>query len=1032
MTTPTRLLLLVLLRTMAAQFNIRPSIRDHLRSAEGWIDFTIGFRTRDRSVAAALSFSGGKALALATIPDDATVTMVFRTAGVLLEMLRLPPNEVLNLLMRNRMCVSGNLSYLNLFSYLLSVLMHDGHRRLEAKRRAREREEVAAALSSSRHVPVGGAEARRRAVRLKPKAEDPGVAFLEDPYLSGFSLSDFPRLKAFLDAHFRLKPEICAERPRLLTQWYREHGFETDREGRPWNPALRQAHAFKHLMAHKEPRIRYNDLVAVTTTAKEVGVVIYPDAHGTTIWGELISTPERALNPYDISPETRHILHHDVFPFWARRNFREWVRDRFQEPLCQQLDERFAVYFLWKTAALSHTIPDFPRLLRLGTRGIIREIEAAMARDKASLPDGETASSAGVRPDRADGARRTESKEDRPAPGGNPAARGPTLDERNAERRAMILCLEGLEAYAANLSTKAAERAERAHGQQRKAELERLAEICARVPAQPARTLDEAVNAIWIGWIGLHQENTNAGLSLGRLDQWLQPYFAADMQALETQEARRAYVAHAIELIGCLYMRCTDHLPLVPDLGNYLFGGSSSDQAITLGGVTPEGEDAVVDMTYIFLKVTEMLAIRDPNVNARFHPGINSDTYLRRLCEVNLITAATPSMHNDRAVIDSLLPLGYRIEDIRDWSATGCVEPTLSGKQMGHTNSMMMNLVAALEMALNNGRHPLMDWEVGPHTGDVSGEDFPTFDTFFDAFSTQLEFLVDQAVAYNRMLAEAHALIRPTPLLSSLIDGCIGRGLDATEGGARYNSSGAACIGLADVTDSLMAIKRLVYDTRQVRFADLKAAVDGDFEHHPELLALVRNKVPLFGSGSPEALEMARRVARLAHDLYARHENYRGGPYTAGFWSMSNHVAFGTLAGALPSGRRAGKAFTPGLTPEAHASSNLLDNIRDVARLDPRDMNNNIAFNVKVAPAPGESLERIVDNMHAYVRTYFDLGGMQMQMNVASSAMLRDAMLHPENYRNLLVRISGYNAYFVTLNRDMQLELIERAEYGLG
>jgi formate C-acetyltransferase len=197
------------------------------------------------------------------------------------------------------------------------------------------------------------------------------------------------------------------------------------------------------------------------------------------------------------------------------------------------------------------------------------------------------------------------------------------------------------------------------------------------------------------------------------------------------------------------------------------------------------------------------------------------------------------------------------------------------------------------------------------------------------------------------------------------------------------------------------------------------------------LLALVTQKVPLFGSGSEEAVAMANRVTKFAHDYYGSHTHYRGGKYTVGFWSMSNHVIYGTLSGVLPSGKRAGQPFTPGLPPAPNASQNLLDNIRDVAQLDPHNMNNNIAFNVKVVPKAGESREKTVDNMSAYVKSYFSLGGMQMQMNVVTSETLKDAMAHPENYRNLIVRISGYNAYFVTLNRDMQLELIERAQYNL-
>ena len=565
----------------------------------------------------------------------------------------------------------------------------------------------------------------------------------------------------------------------------------------------------------------------------------------------------------------------------------------------------------------------------------------------------------------------------------------------------------------------------------RKAELENLSRICNRVVEYPARALDEAVNAIWITWIALHMESTNAGLSLGRLDQWLQPYFESDMAKLETPQERNEYVKHAIELVGCLFMRCTDHLPLTPDAANYYFGGSSSDQVITLGGVTPDGEDGVNDMTYIFLKVTEMLSIRDPNVNARFNPTKNSDAYLKRLCEVNLITAATPSMHNDDVVMKSLEEFDYDLRDLRNWSATGCVEPTLSAKHIGHTNFQMMNMVAALEMAMNNGRHPLMNWKLGPDTGVVENGAFQTFDEFFDAFTVQFKFLIDQSIEYNEMLARAHQYIRPTPMLSSLIDGCIRTGKDVTKGGAKYNSSGAACIGLADVTDSMMAIKKLVFDEKKVSFADLKRAVDGNFANEPALHAMLTRKVPFFGSGSDEAVALANRITGFAHDCYGGHSHYRGGRYTVGFWSMSNHVIYGTLSGALPSGKLVGKPFTPGLTPQPNASKDLLDNIRDVARLDPRNMNNNIAFNVKVVPSPADAREQTVDRMFSYVKTYFQLGGMQMQMNVVTSDTLRDAMAHPENYRNLLVRISGYNAYFVTLNRDMQLELIERAEYGI-
>ena len=503
----------------------------------------------------------------------------------------------------------------------------------------------------------------------------------------------------------------------------------------------------------------------------------------------------------------------------------------------------------------------------------------------------------------------------------------------------------------------------------------------------------------------------------------------ADREKLESEEEKNAYIRHVLELLGCFYINCQDHLPIVPDIGNYLFGGSSSDQAITLGGITPEGEDAVNDMTYVLLKVTEMMAMRDPNINARYNAEKNSMTYLRRLCEVNVNTTATPSIHNDTAVMASLADHHYETKDLYDWAATGCVEPTISGKHMGHTNCMMFNMVAALEMALYNGYHPLMRWHLGPKTGEA--EDFDTFESFFEAFCTQLANLADLACEYNNYLGEAHSVIRPTPLMSTMIEGCIENGVDSTKGGAKYNSSGTACIGLADIVDSLMAIRTLVFERKVCTMRQLTDAVKTNFEGNEILRNRILTEVPRFGSDSEEPVRMANRVTKFMRDCFWSHRNFRGGHYTTGFWTMSNHVAFGTLTGALPSGRLAYLPFTPGLTPEANASKSLLDNIKDVAKLEPTSMNNNIAFNVKVNPSPNDSHAETVEHLCSYAKAYSVLGGMQMQFNVVSSETMRAAMAHPDEYRDLMVRISGYNAYFTTLNKELQLELIRRADYGL-
>jgi formate C-acetyltransferase len=291
--------------------------------------------------------------------------------------------------------------------------------------------------------------------------------------------------------------------------------------------------------------------------------------------------------------------------------------------------------------------------------------------------------------------------------------------------------------------------------------------------------------------------------------------------------------------------------------------------------------------------------------------------------------------------------------------------------------------------------------------------------------------MIDNSVDYNNMLGEMYQKYRPSNLMSIMTRGCIENGRTVVNGGAMYNSSGATCIGLADVTDSMMAIKKLVFDERKVDFRRLKKAIDSNFKNDPALHAMVTTRVPFFGSGNEEAVAMANRIAKLTNDAYTSRLNYRGGTHHTGFWSMSTHAAYGKLSGALPSGRLAGKSFTPGLTPEPNASKSLLDNIRDVAQLDPENLTDNIAFNVKVVPGATDTHQQVVDNIFSYAKSYFTMGGMQMQLNIMSTDMMRDAMANPEKYPYLLVRISGYCAYFVKLDRQAQLELIERAEYGL-
>ena len=932
------------------------------------------FATRDGAVKVYMIFDNGRVRSGSGVIDKPDAIIAYRDKPTLARLFGKDPSESTDYLLTNEMSSSGNMAYLTKFTYLTTLL--SGVKRREQPPSLRPL------------VDIDQGAKRRKLVNETLDRKVDQVQVLDDPYLGRSSLDDFPRLRRLKNRRFAVKPALCIERAHLLTRFHRENGFEHTRWGTPFDPNLRQAHAMRYVMEHKHPIIQEDHLIAGSTTSKEVGIPIYPEFIGTLIWPELHSIGSRELNPNDLTPREAEILNLEILPYWMERNIREYTRRRFGNPLSQQLEERFVLYFMMKNNAISHTVPDFRTVLEEGL-------------DAVSL-------------------RATEQE-----------ARAETKEQKHFYRAVQVI-LDGVLTYARHLSDEAALQATSLDPDDpaqagRLAELEEIARICAKVPARPAESVYEGLMSIWICFTCLQIENANSALSIGRLDQLLQPLFLKEAAQARSPRRREALVKRTIELVASLFLRFNDHDPLVPSVGNKLFGGTSSDDTVTVGGVDQDGNNAVNDMTYIILKAAEMLCFQDPNMNAKYYPGVNSAAYLRRLCEVNINMAASPIIQNDKAMIEVLVNEGIPLEDARDWSATGCVEPSISGRHYGHTNCMMLNMVAPLEMALNNGVHPVMGDKIGPATGDVR-TDFPTFEDFLKAYKAQILYLMELSVEINNYMGIAHQELHPTPLLSAMMGGCLETGRDIICGGAKYNTSGVAMVSITDVIDSLMVIKKLVYEKRTLDYGTLLKALANDFEGYDHVQKMIA-KVPRFGSDDEESRAIARDLMEFCYEYYIHQENYRGGKYLPGYWSNSYHVGFGMLSGALPSGRKKGKAFTPGLTPAPGSSDNFLDNIHTVAGLDNFKMPNNLSFNVKLVPHPADSHARTLDIFSGYVQSYFDLGGMQWQCNVISSETMRAAMANPDDYRWLIVRISGYNAYFVKLNRNMQEELIERAEF---
>lgn len=964
------------LNLLAMIFDTRRKMRREIYNEKTGFYFNAKyqFTTKDDAFNVHVIFKDGKMTVADGKINDPNITIYYKDKETLANLYNKSAEESLDYLLTNEMGYVGNMSYLTKFSYLTSLVM--GAKIKDYK-----------GPENRLLYPIEDID-KRKLVNEGLNRKVDNVKVLEDPYLAQYTIDDFPRLIHLKNRRFALKPAICVERAKLVTEFHKENGFELDKSGNTFDPELRQAGAVNYIMSNKKPIIHDKHLVAGSTTSKEVGIPMYPELIATAIWPELKTIGERELNPNDISDKDADTLSLEVFPYWMERNVREYCRTKNNNPKSQTLEEGWVFYFMMKTNAISHTIPGFPMVINEGLESVMNKAKKL-----------------------------EESTED--------------LEKKNFYK-AVQIAIEGVITYSRNLSKEALRLAESldpndSYQAKRIEELNEISRICAKVPAKPADSLYEAIQSIWTSFVCLHCENANSALSIGRLDQMLQPFFIKDIEKAKDEAEKQEVIKHAIELVGSLFLRINDHDPLMPNVGWKLFGGSSSDDTVTVGGVDKNGNNAVNDMSFIILKANEMLGFQDPNMNARYYSGINSKEYLRRLTEVNINMGASPSIHNDKTMIEALVHEGFSLEDARDWAVTGCVEPTIEGKHYGHTNCMLLNLVAPLEMALNNGVIPLTGEKMGLETGNTYS-DFPTFNDFLSAYKEQLKYLAEQSIEINNFLGEAHEYVHPTPLLSGFYNGPLEKGKDLIKGGAIYNTSGVALVALTDVVDSLLVIKELVYDKKEFDFATLMDAIKNDFEGYESILFKIE-QVPKFGSGEEGTIELAQDIIDYCHIIYNSTENYRGGKYLVGYWSISYHTGFGMLTGALPSGRKKGKALTPGLTPAPGTTDMLLPSIQSVAALDYLKMANNASYNVKLVPHPGDSHEQTLDLFTSYVQSFFDLNGMQWQFNVIASDTLRDAMANPMDYRWLLVRVSGYNAYFTKLNKNMQMEIIERHEY---
>jgi len=805
--------------------------------------------------------------------------------------------------------------------------------------------------------------------------------------------------------------EVCIERARFYTQSYKET------EGEP--AAIRNAKALARTLNEMTIFIDEDELIVGNRTSKRLAGAI-PVERGdisVVLNLELHRLGKRAAHSFLVGEEDRRVLKSEILPYWRGKSLREKKTS------------------LWATSGLRKAKLGLPNMLRMitsfGISDSLRILHGLGGVQRHSLRL--VSEIAGICPNLAIDVFDVQ--------GHLVLGHGSVINEgfngikqratRQLDRhhydsktmnllRAVIMCCDAAVAFANRFADEATILADRETNEKRRGELLKIAENCRWVPANPSRTYYEAIQALWFSQVISQISYGMAGTcALGRVDQYLYPFYKRD------KEEGRITHEGALELLEELNIKLTSNILLLPQFGiETASTRGTSPEPITIGGQTRNGEDATNELSYLILESTRRLKGVVNNLAIRIHQNTPRD-FLIKACEVYRSTSGQ-AFYNDETIIPALLNDGYSLEDARDYAIVGCVEPTSAGNTFATTGGHDLRLTGVLEMTLNNGGYRFI-FNQGLATGDPRR--WTSFDDVMDAFRKQLQYNVTMVAQAVNLRDSIYAEEFPAPYISSMIEGCIESGRDVTEGGSRYNFSSITARGLGTVADSLAAIKRLVFEEKVITMPELLRLLQTDFKGKEDLRQRLINGVPKYGNDEDYVDSIAREVAEAFCSEVVKHKSIRGGHFRPSFYSYGTHVFDGLFIGATPDGRKACEAISNGISPannrEGKGPTAVL---KSAAKLNHRMISNGNALNLRLHPSVVRNEEGL-NNVSALIRTYFDMGGMHVQFNVVSSEMLRDAQLHPENYKDLVVRVSGYSAFYTDLGKSIQDDIIARTEF---
>lgn len=783
------------------------------------------------------------------------------------------------------------------------------------------------------------------------------------------------RLQRMREKLFNSRPCITAERLVLQTEAYQKFAGDA--------VPLFRAKVVRYIMEHMTTLIMDDELIVGTATNKYRGANLHPEFQSSTKFymDELDEFPVRKKDPYDISAEDRELIL-KYLPYWEGKAMQDIARAALPTHTVESMSDDIITVGLTNGVS-GETTCDHEKLLRLGLKGYMEECRANIA---ATMPKCQ-------------------------------------LDEEKINFwQACIIQCEGLITYAHRMAEEAERQAAACADPKRKQELLTIAENCRVVPENPPQTFQQALQLVWFVHVYFHIEVCTTANGFGRFDQYMWPYYKKDVL-----EDKRITVDEAMEMLECFYLKACEVFEVRDRWYATSFAGYPMWEILVVGGQTPDGKDATNDLSYLCLEAANLLKTTQPVMAVRVWEG-SPEALIRKGCEMIQDGQANPGFFNDDVAMQMSLGKGCTIEEARDWTIVGCIQPGPGGGSTdGSPDAGYVNMGKMVSFVLHNGVDPDTGKLMGLQTGDP--RNFKDIEEFKAALKKQILHHYRMICDGYNVMQSMHMTRYPVIFASMVTKGCVESGRSVQHGGAKYSTAGLYITGAANMADSIAAIDVCVFRDKDITMDELITALDKNFAGEERMRQLLLNKPPKFGNDNAYVDGIYREMVQFIAENVQEWPDARGGKYSFNVHSQTVNVSHGLVTGATPDGRLAGEPFCDNASPMMGRDVNgPTATVKSVASMGQAAFHDGALFNLRFDPKGVEG-EKGLQSIAGVIKTYFKHGGEHIQINVVDDETLKDAQIHPEKYRGLMVRVAGYMAYFTELDKDAQDTIIYRTPH---